>query len=122
MLRLKDYYKGNIERDGKRYTVAVQGKNELMSIVIKPDDFYYSSGNLAMQKFVEYRVGDTLKLGSQWYKIKSIAPDYSKLSLERSTIAPSARTGLLLGHEVGDQALKGIDGVSTSLYEKMEGL
>lgn len=114
MLRLKDYRKGKMGKDGIDYMFALQGKNKFVSIIVKPDSLKNRIDNAFMRSLFEYYVSDTIPLGQDWYKIKSVYPDYSRLVLEVSKSKPKKNKPIDLNKPVSNFSLTGLDGVETS--------
>ena len=82
-IKFKDYWAGEINLDGHKYDIAIQGHYDpYLYILIKPDSLAFSKVNYIYNENYNYKLKDIVKIADKIYVIDSITNDISKLVLK----------------------------------------
>ena len=86
LLKVKDYWKGEINIKNTVYEVAIQGESKFDNniFLIRPKTLNDNIGKAYNKNFIYY-LNDTIKISDKLYKIDSIRDDISKLILKKTT-------------------------------------
>ncbi|MCL7752496.1 TlpA disulfide reductase family protein [Polaribacter sp. Z022] len=86
LLKVKDYWKGEINIKNTIYDIAIQGENKFENniFLIRPKTLNDNIGKAYNKNFIYY-LNDTIKISDKLYKIDSIQDDMSKLILKKIT-------------------------------------
>lgn len=119
IMKLKDYWKGEIKYKNNNYQVAVQGfYNSFLTILIRPDSLKFSKNNSYSSTEFSYKIKDTVVLSNQSFVLDSITDNISKLYLRK--IDSKYNYGFGLGSTIKNFELINLDGSKDSLYAKIK--
>lgn len=87
LLKVKDYWKGEVNVENTIYDVAIQGENKFENIIllVRPDTLKNKNIGKAFNRNFTYYMNDTISLSDNLYKVDSIYDDMSKLILKKNT-------------------------------------
>ena len=115
-IEFKDYWDGEINLDGQKYDIAIQGHYDpYLYILIKPDSIAFSKVNFIYNANFNYKLKDTVKIADKIYVIDSITNDISKLVLKRIK-NKSKVFGHRLGQTLKNIELEGLSGEKLNIY------
>jgi len=117
MVRLKDYWEGEINYNSKIYNVGLQGINkDRTTIMIKPTLYDYSGNDYNFNKNFKYSINDTIQLAKHYFKIDSVSNDFSQLFLNK-VILKKDYYGHKIGANIKDLKLQDLDGNTFKLMD-----
>jgi thiol-disulfide isomerase/thioredoxin len=83
IIKLKDYWLGNLEIEKENYDIVVQGfYNSDLTVLIKPDSLKFDKKSYVFNENFEYQIKDSINLANKVYVIDSITNDVSRLILK----------------------------------------
>ena len=96
IIKLKDYWKGNLQLEEFKYDLAIQGFSKRdLEVLIKPDSLEFDKKDYVVNENYSYRLKDSIQLGNQIYIIDNISNDVTELILKAVEVKPiyGFRTG-----------------------------
>lgn len=118
LLKLKDYWKGEINIENTVYDVAIQGDSKFDNniFLIRPNTLKNKDIGKAYDKNFFYYSNDTISISDDLYKIDSIHDDMSKLIFKKITIDKPFYS-YRLGYNIKNFKLKGFDNEEYKINE-----
>jgi len=115
-IEFKDYWAGEINLDGYKYDIAIQGHYDpYLYILIKPDSLAFSKVNYIYNENFNYKLKDTVKIADKIYVIDSITNNISKLVLKR--VKDKSRIyGHRSGQTIENLELEDLSGEKLNIY------
>ena len=109
MFKFKDYWKGEFNYNKKKYTVAINGVNPYLDILIKPKNLPFSNTNLEYNINLKYQLNDTIRLSDSLFVLTNMDPNTTQLSFRKIKNTYGFKSNKI-GTRIYDFNLKALEG------------